>query len=350
MMMRALLIGAWLVLLAGAALAQNQVAPTPPPGDNSNRIATTAFVNGAIGGGGGGLINNMPAYTYLCNPTNMNGVPAMACPPINPIPPLFLDTATNNLSLTASSPSLNTYVGAQAGGSGTGTNNSAFGAFSLVNINGGNNNTAFGNATLLNLTTGINNSAFGPNAGAGITTGSGNIAIGASTLGVTTTSSNNVAIGPSALNIATGGSNIGIGDTALLLLTTGNQNIGIGINSGQGLTTGSSNTILGSCNYAATPTVSATLAFCDGNGVLRMDFGKTAAGWTAVGPVVSTTSVQTKQVYSVAGTPLPTCNGAAEGTWAAVSDATGPTYAANYVSGGAVHVPVYCNGTNWITP
>ena len=32
----------------------NCVAPTPPPGDNSNRIATTAFVTTAIGGGGGG--------------------------------------------------------------------------------------------------------------------------------------------------------------------------------------------------------------------------------------------------------------------------------------------------------
>ena len=55
-------------------------------------------------------------------------------------------------------------------------------------------------------------------------------------------------------------------------------------------------------------------------------------------------------IYSAAGTPLPTCNGPAEGTWAAVSDATAPTYNAAYSSGGTVHVPVYCDGTSWKTP
>lgn len=48
MRMRVLLAGAWLALLAGTAPAQNRVAPTPPPGDNSNRIATTAFVQNAL--------------------------------------------------------------------------------------------------------------------------------------------------------------------------------------------------------------------------------------------------------------------------------------------------------------
>jgi hypothetical protein len=50
-------------------------------------------------------------------------------------------------------------------------------------------------------------------------------------------------------------------------------------------------------------------------------------------------------VYTVA--TLPTCNGGAEGTFAAVSDASAPTYNATVAGGGAVHIPVYCNGTNW---
>ena len=58
--------------------------------------------------------------------------------------------------------------------------------------------------------------------------------------------------------------------------------------------------------------------------------------------------VQTSTIYSAAGTPLPTCNGAAEGMRASVSDATAPTFLAAYVSGGAVHAPVYCNGTAWL--
>jgi hypothetical protein len=54
-------------------------------------------------------------------------------------------------------------------------------------------------------------------------------------------------------------------------------------------------------------------------------------------------------IYSAAGTALPTCNAGAKGTMAIVSDATTPTYNATYTSGGAVAVPVFCNGTSWTT-
>lgn len=63
---------------------------------------------------------------------------------------------------------------------------------------------------------------------------------------------------------------------------------------------------------------------------------------------VSGAAVRTTTIYSAAGTPLPTCNGGAEGLRAAVSDATAPTYLTAYTSGGAVHAPVYCNGTSWL--
>jgi hypothetical protein len=55
------------------------------------------------------------------------------------------------------------------------------------------------------------------------------------------------------------------------------------------------------------------------------------------------------QLYSAAGTPLPTCNTAARGSHYSVSDATSPTYLGTYASGGAVLTPVFCNGTNWVT-
>lgn len=67
------------------------------------------------------------------------------------------------------------------------------------------------------------------------------------------------------------------------------------------------------------------------------------------GVVAALTSFKIGTIYSAAGTPLPTCNGGAEGTWAAVSDATAPTYHAAYTSGGTVHAPVYCDGTSWKT-
>lgn len=56
-------------------------------------------------------------------------------------------------------------------------------------------------------------------------------------------------------------------------------------------------------------------------------------------------TVQTKTIATVA--TLPTCNAAAEGTWSAVSDATTPTYNGALTGGGAVRVPVYCNGSAW---
>ena len=54
-------------------------------------------------------------------------------------------------------------------------------------------------------------------------------------------------------------------------------------------------------------------------------------------------------LYSAAGTPLPTCNSGAQGTEAAVSDASGATYLGTYSSGGSTVAPVICNGSNWVT-
>ena len=69
----------------------------------------------------------------------------------------------------------------------------------------------------------------------------------------------------------------------------------------------------------------------------------------AVFTVKNTGVIQNNVVFSAAGTPLPTCNGAAEGSRGAVSDATTPTFLTAYVSGGAIHASVYCDGTSWKT-
>lgn len=75
----------------------------------------------------------------------------------------------------------------------------------------------------------------------------------------------------------------------------------------------------------------------------------TALGFTTVGVAGQGAVLKVTTVYSAAGTALPTCNAGAEGTHAVVSDATSPTYHGTYTSGGAVHSPVYCDGTNWLT-
>ena len=51
------------------------------------------------------------------------------------------------------------------------------------------------------------------------------------------------------------------------------------------------------------------------------------------------------KAYIVSG--LPTCNAGAEGNMAYVTDATVPTYNAALTGGGAVKVPVFCNGSAW---
>lgn len=48
---------------------------------------------------------------------------------------------------------------------------------------------------------------------------------------------------------------------------------------------------------------------------------------------------------TVAG--LPTCNAGNKGRLQGVTDANAPTYNATVAGGGAVAIPVYCNGTNW---
>ena len=54
------------------------------------------------------------------------------------------------------------------------------------------------------------------------------------------------------------------------------------------------------------------------------------------------------QLATTTAAPLPTCNGAAEGTWYGVTDASAPAWNTAVSGGGSVHMPVYCNGTNWI--
>lgn len=54
------------------------------------------------------------------------------------------------------------------------------------------------------------------------------------------------------------------------------------------------------------------------------------------------------QVAVVAVASLPTCNAAAEGLMMGVNNANAVTYNSTVAAGGTNHMPVYCNGTNWV--
>jgi hypothetical protein len=63
-------------------------------------------------------------------------------------------------------------------------------------------------------------------------------------------------------------------------------------------------------------------------------------------PTGSNTAPNKVPISTVAN--LPTCNSGNEGLRLGVTDATAPTSLATVAGGGAVHVAVYCNNTNWI--
>jgi hypothetical protein len=63
------------------------------------------------------------------------------------------------------------------------------------------------------------------------------------------------------------------------------------------------------------------------------------------GVVKASNSLQFATTYTVA--TLPACNAGLKATLAVVTDANAPTYNATVAGGGAVTIPVFCNGTNW---
>jgi len=83
--------------------------------------------------------------------------------------------------------------------------------------------------------------------------------------------------------------------------------------------------------WTSTGTSGAVLPFLDG-----------ANTWSAIQTFDAAIKLKS---YTVA--TLPTCNAGAEGNVAYVTDATTPTYNAALVGGGAVKVPVFCDGSAW---
>ena len=198
------------------------------------------------------------------------------------------DINVNSINIGRGKDSSNLFVGYQALGTASTTNNTsvAFGDYALGSLTtGGTNNTALGYSSLYKTTTGNENTAIGQYAAYFNTTGQYNLAIGNSALQSNIGSTQNVAIGAFALYTFTGGSgghtaigvsamqkqingesNLAVGNSALYNGTTcirntaigtlamygrlnipitGQYNIAVGFQASRAITTGSNNLVIG---------------------------------------------------------------------------------------------------------
>lgn len=182
-------------------------------------------------------------------------------------------------------------------------------------------NLAAGTGSLAVNTTGFQNIGYGQGTLIKNETGNYNVAIGASTLGNVVSGSLNTAVGVAALGN-----------------TTGSNNTAIGKLSGNGITSGTGNTIIGAYTGAAAP-ISATgsyyVVLSDGAGNVRQTID--SAGHAIFNATTRTAG------YTVATLPAGT-----SGMRAYVTNALAPVWGSTVVTGGAVTVPVFYNGSNWI--
>jgi hypothetical protein len=213
-------------------------------------------------------------------------------------------------------------------------------------------NTSVGYLSMSNNTTGSNNAALGRRALWGNTTTSNNVAIGYFALDDVLTAGNNTAVGANALGAATGGNNTALGGNAGLLATTGANNTFLGFSSGSAVTTGGKNVILGS--YTGNSggldirTASNYVVLSDGDGTIRGVFD--ASGNLLVG-LTSATGVAKLQVSGAirtTGFTVATLPAGTVGMRTYVTDALAPSFGVAVAGSGAVTIPVFYDGANWI--
>jgi len=290
----------------------------------------------------------------------------------------------------------NTAIGYFAGKSiTTGAQNTVIGRLTMWNSAGvtGNSNTAVGINTLGTLTSGSYNVVVGENSMRISTTATYNAALGYGTLYANTTGSNNVAVGSQALNDnTTGGTNTALGGSALYSNTTGSNNTAVGYQAGYSNTTGASNVYIGHLSgYTSNPSGSSFNVFVGAN---SGQFVTTGTVNTFIGPVsgqaVTTGSkntiigaytgnqsgldIRTASNYIVlsdgdgnpnlyidnnkhtilaatvrtAGYTVATLPAGVTGMRAYVTDALAPSFGVTVAGSGAVTIPVFYNGANWI--
>ena len=170
-------VGGNTTIVGNVDVCGNLYTITPTSSDNSNKVATTAYVQSAIA-------NNVSD----------------------------LSTGTDNTWTGTNVFSKNITVNTMIVGN-YGTNNYSLGK-TFGNITSGSNNVGIGIGGMTKLTNGSNNIGIGANTLLDNSSGSNNIAIGYSTLATITESINNIAIGWESLNLSTGNYNTAVGHSA----------------------------------------------------------------------------------------------------------------------------------------
>ena len=272
------------------ALPDGVTATTQSAGDNSTKIATTAYADAA--GGSGDKIEEGNT-SVECIDSGSDGIVRIKTEGSNrltvandgfiTIPgnikvadmhigngnssthnsnTVFGNTAGENLASTAyynicigyeggrgiTTGDQNTMIGYRTGGATlTGHDNVGVGNEALQDCTSGYHNVCIGRETGQNLTSGYSNTFIGERAGyAGTVTGNSNVGIGVYAAGALTSGYDNVCIGKNAgVGVTEGYYNICLGFAAGDEITTGDDNICIGNQSAGGLTTGNNNTIIG---------------------------------------------------------------------------------------------------------
>lgn len=200
---------------------------------------------------------------------------------------------------------------------------------------------------------GIQNAIFGSGAFNGYGVKNGNVAIGYQSLKVQTVADSNVAIGIfSAATNLTGNHLTCVGANACLL-SLGSDLSMFGTNSGHNITSGNQLAFFGSLTGLSCLTCTASGAWgynadlgAAVTNAYQIGVGQNATSGTLKflgNPIADTTAIKLHG-YTVATLPA-----GVTGNLAYVTDATTPTYNGTLTGGGAVVVPVFYNGTAWVS-
>ena len=191
---------------SSANFTSTVTGPTPTPGDNSNNLATTAFVNSAISSIG----TTSGAWSLTGNSGTIDGTNFIGTTDAAP-----LNFKVNNIPsgrIDWNFSSANTFFGFSAGRFITFSNNNLYNG-----IEGGTNNTGVGFGALSSNTSGAINTAIGSYTLGQNSIGSGNVGIGAGALGSNISGNSLTAIGYQADVNADGYSNsTAIGSYAMI--------------------------------------------------------------------------------------------------------------------------------------
>ncbi len=194
-------------------------APTVASNDNSNKLATTAFVTTVAGlpssGNNGWTDSGSVVSTFNQLDDILLGVNTSIKKNSNQ---LIYNPGTGNLLIGANS--LNSSL--------TGSYNTGAGSSTLTSLTSGSHNSALGNYALWKSNTASYNTAIGYAALLYNYTGNNNTAIGTNTLLANPPGIDNTGVGMNSLYNTTGNNNTAIGASAFSDNTTGNNNTAIG--------------------------------------------------------------------------------------------------------------------------